>query len=359
MIIIEKPFVKCIVNEDWHKRCANCLETNFFNLLPCEKGCTRAMFCSETCRQDAWKRFHRFECSIIDGIFESFDGSPTVILAIRLSLCALTMFHEEPEKLRELIQSIDVEKESAFDLNYSNLTELEHFRPIYAQATNESTSFIDVFRFTNTCAGVWNLLRHHTDISLTLKTPEMEDFFLNLISHFLLTTAYNCHTFSRFGAGSFALTSLLNHSCAPNVERVVDGITNHVVVRRVIKAGEQIFDNYGPNHRQTELKTRQRLLKDEYNFLCQCEACVHDYPLLEKMRAPLELYLEIYEDEKKIKSSDEAFARKKFEEYRKYLTKNHKKYPSYEICATEGNLMECIWILMLNKPLKTVLKTHT
>lgn len=314
------------------------------------------MFCSKDCRQESWKRFHRFECPITDGIISCFDESPTVILAIRQTLMAFTLY-DDPIALQKLLEDIDVENETSFTLDYSNLTDDHHFRAIYSHAINElGRSFIDVFRFTNTCSGIWNLLRNYTDLPMMFKTEGIENLFLNLLFRFVQSTAFNCHNFARFGAGSFALCSLLNHSCAPNVERVVDGITNHVVVRRFINAGDQIFDNYGPNHRETILKERQNILKAEYNFICQCEACMNDYPLLEKMSAPLELYLEISEDRKFIKKYEKKFVQQKFQEYRKYLTKNYKKYPCYEMCATEGNLMECLWILMLTQPLKLHLK---
>ncbi|XP_063700632.1 SET and MYND domain-containing protein 4-like [Culicoides brevitarsis] len=356
VIIIEEPLFKCIVAEDWFTRCANCLETNDLNLIPCLK-CQKTMFCSPECQQEASKRFHHIECPIIDEIISNFDASPTVILAIRQTLRTLTMF-SSIEELKKFISTIDVERESAFTLNYSpELSEKDHLKAIYAHTVNDfERSFIDVFKFTNSCAGVWNLLKNSSSLSSFLTSESEEDFFLDLIFRFLHTTAFNCHRFGDFGAGSFALCSLLNHSCAPNVERVVDGTTNHIVVRRFVKAGDQLFDNYGPNHRKTELSERQKILKDEYNFWCQCEACTNDYPLLEKMNAPLELYLEISEDKKLIKKGDEKFVRRKFEEYRKFLTKNYKKYPSYEICATEQNLMECLWALMFSQSLENRLK---
>jgi SET domain-containing protein len=46
------------------------------------------------------------------------------------------------------------------------------------------------------------------------------------------------------GDGSFAFCSLLNHSCSPNVMRIVVNNRMVVIVERPIKAGDQLFDCY-------------------------------------------------------------------------------------------------------------------
>lgn len=373
VIAIEKPFSKCIQNKSEYSRCANCLKPNYLHLLPCGH-CTRAMFCSESCRQQGWLRFHKYECKIIDGIFSLFNK--IMVIAIRTALYSLTMF-DDPEVLQNLIRDIDTETESAFDLDYSNLTEEKHFRAIYALATNESDRNVsDLFQRANLCAIAWFLLTNYSELNLILKTKDMEDLFLNCLFRFGQAAAVNYHTLSsmaktdalladiegmyspqQFGSGSFAFCSLLNHSCAPNVVRVGDGDTNVVIVNRIIKKGGQIFDNYGAHHCLDDLRERQKTLKDQYIFNCQCEACLHDYPLFRDFPIPAKFYTRMMNDTKRISSYDKEFAKTKFKEYKKNLIDYNNKYPCFEVCASQECFLACVRILMHDMPLELQLKS--
>ncbi|XP_063702230.1 SET and MYND domain-containing protein 4-like [Culicoides brevitarsis] len=369
IIIVEKCFSKCLQNGSEYKRCANCLEPNYLNLIPCGK-CTRAMFCSEKCQKEANSRFHRFECPILDGIFTLFNK--ITVIAIRTALFSLTMF-DDPRELEALISEINVETESAFDLNYSNLTEQQHFRAIYALATNESArSVADLFQRSNLCAITWFLFRNHTNLSEILTTKCLEDLFLNMLFRFGQAAAVNYHTLAamaksddvlagsfspkQIGSGSFALCSLLNHSCAPNVVRVGDGDKNIVIVNRVIKRGTQIFDNYGAHHCLEDLAERQKILKDQYIFTCSCEACQNNYPLFSEFPIPTKFFLEMGNDEERIVRYDKEFAKKKFQDYKKLLIEYNDKYPCFEVCASQEHFLACVRVLIGDVPLELQLK---
>lgn len=323
------------------------------------------MFCNEQCRQEAWKRFHKYECSIIDGILDNLCGLWMMDSPVRLTLLAFTMF-DEPEKLQELVKNINVETESAFDLDYNELTEQAHFRTIYALETHESNQgFEDMFRDMHFCAIMWHFLINYTDLHLLLKTEAMKDFFLNMLIHFHYTSIIHKHKLgpsesdTNYGCGYFALSSLLNHSCAPNVFRLLaDGDTIVVVVQRVIKAGEQLFAGYiedDTHHLLNVKEERQKLLKCIYKFDCQCEACVHNYPLLTNLPVHAR-YRKNMEEHARLGNNDKEYAKKKLTTYKTYLKDNNKKYPGFEICTMKTYLMKCFTILMSDKPLKEQLK---
>lgn len=372
IIIIEKPFSKCLQNKSEYNRCANCLESNYLNLLPCNH-CTRAMFCSKSCRQMGLERFHKYECSIIDGLLSFF--TKIMVIAIRTAIYSITMF-DEPEELRNLVNTINVETESAFDLDYTDLTEEQHFRALYALATNESGRNVsDLFQRANLCAIAWFLLCDHTPLKFLLQTKDMEDFFLCMLFRFGQAAAVNYHTLAgmaqtdplnsdmggkytpkQFGSGSFPLCSLINHSCAPNVVRAGDTDKNIVIVNRIIKKGGQIFDNYGAHHCLDNLWERQKTLKDQYIFTCQCEACLHDYPLFKDFPLPVKFYKPLMNDSERISNYDREFAKQKFPEYKKYLIDFNDNYPSFEVCATQEHFLACVRVLMGDMPLELQLK---
>lgn len=118
--------------------------------------------------------------------------------------------------------------------------------------TKSDKDYDILFGFTNFTADAWHLLSHNTDLRLMLKTKDMEDLFLDFLFQFFQVSVINSHSIGgpvtrRTGSGLFALCSLLSHSCAPIVIRVVDG--------------GQIFDSYCSSHCEEDLKARQGYLK--------------------------------------------------------------------------------------------------
>lgn len=275
-------------------------------------------------------------------------------VAMRTILRAFTMF-EDPKELQNFVQNINAE--TAFDLDYSNLTDQQLFSVVYSLTTNEADrSFLDLFSHSSICAIAWHLLSNYTDLPLLLKTKEIEDFFLNTFFRIYQASIINAHYFSNAFAGIFPLCSLLNHSCAANVQRLSTDRMNVVVVKRVIKAGEQIFDCYVQSHRELPKAERQKKLESQYNFECQCEACVSNYPLLEDLPVGVPFFQQISNEQIRIKNNDKEFARKKLKKYSSFLKDNHKKYNSFEVGATEANFMESLGMLLSDTPLEELLK---
>ncbi|RVE63979.1 hypothetical protein OJAV_G00141670 [Oryzias javanicus] len=102
----------------------------------------------------------------------------------------------------------------------------------------------------------------------------------------------------RVATAMFPSLSLLNHSCSPNTtlvfrtvtddagcvegladisiseeRREIRGVSVTVRAAKVIKAGQEVLHCYGPHSSRMVAKDRQRLLQEQYYFLCQCEAC--------------------------------------------------------------------------------------
>ncbi|XP_042355346.1 SET and MYND domain-containing protein 4 [Plectropomus leopardus] len=105
----------------------------------------------------------------------------------------------------------------------------------------------------------------------------------------------------RIATAIFPTLSLLNHSCCPNTSLVFStaasadpsgtdlsadfsesvtecrntacGVTVTVRAAKVIVAGQEILHCYGPHSSRMATQERQRLLQEQYYFICQCEAC--------------------------------------------------------------------------------------
>ncbi|XP_078142900.1 protein-lysine N-methyltransferase SMYD4 [Centroberyx gerrardi] len=102
----------------------------------------------------------------------------------------------------------------------------------------------------------------------------------------------------RIATAIFPTLSLLNHSCSPNTSLVFStgasagpdlsadfgedvaefsddgcGVTVTVRAAKVITPGQEILHCYGPHSSRMVTRERQRLLQEQYYFLCKCEAC--------------------------------------------------------------------------------------
>lgn len=286
------------------------------------------------------------------------------MMGIRTVIYAFTMF-EEPQDLQKVIQDINPETETAFTLNYSNLTDPEHFRAIYTLATNEESHRDIQIGLTSYCVEFWHIFSTFTDLRSLLKTKDLEDLFLRLLFHFIQVAIVNAQSIGgatsidpNSASGVLTLCSLFNHSCVPNIVRICDDAINVVVVRRPIKAGEQLFESYVTGHYHNDLLTRQALLKPQYNIECQCEACVHDFPLLKDMpkrRSQLQKQV-VKHHQQLLRDFDKKVSKKLFERYKKFLKEYRGQYLTYGICKAEENLMAAFCVLMADLPLAKVLK---
>lgn len=87
--------------------------------------------------------------------------------------------------------------------------------------------------------------------NMSARNGQCSTILAELLIHFLMSASVNClelHTTERrlcFGKGLYQYASLLNHSCSPNVMRVVYKSKQAVVALRIIKPGEQLLMSYG------------------------------------------------------------------------------------------------------------------
>lgn len=77
-------------------------------------------------------------------------------------------------------------------------------------------------------------------------------------------------------SGLYAVASLFNHSCSPNVAVKSPSFSGHeqtFVATRDIKQGEELFVSY---HDESDVKSRRRYLHKSYYFWCKCPRCTKE-----------------------------------------------------------------------------------
>ncbi|XP_063708861.1 SET and MYND domain-containing protein 4-like [Culicoides brevitarsis] len=365
VVILDKPHYKVLEDDAKHKFCENCFESNFMNLISC-KFCTKAMYCGAKCEEEAWKRYHQFECKATES-----DLNPHLI---RTALKIITLF-DDLDNLRDLIESVKKNPVTGFDFNLE--PEIEHFKAVYCLETNSSKRSIHhYYVISKALARSWHLLVTHSPLKTILKTSDDEDLFLNILFHMFHVLGMNSHSsvfmtkigkksgFFDFDAETcgnalMPIMSLLNHSCAPNIYRVNRYGTFAVVVSRNIKAGEQIFDCYGPHH-QSHIKYERNQKLSRFFFTCNCEACAKDYPLLDFCRPKfLSNSVTLSDAAYSVTNYDLKWIQEHYKKVKDFLKKfSSQHYLSADVLMVRTRLNCCLDYLYGNVPLELQLKPN-
>lgn len=254
IIAIEEPFIYSLEKEHRYRKCANCLTENFLNLIPC-KSCTCTMYCSQECLVESQKGFHQYECPIAEYIWNQCQE---FALTLRLVLKAFSIF----DNVQELIEFREENKKanvSAFSFDHKNgLSDKEMYSQVENLFTNEDKRAEEDL-FTRSCkvALLYHFLVEKTKFGEMLKTELERDTLIELLFHHSQVTSinsFNCYQYDdvRIDAmtdckssdisarGIYPLSSLFNHSCAPNVATIAAGNKIVTYVTRVISKNSDV-----------------------------------------------------------------------------------------------------------------------
>lgn len=247
IIIIERPFETVLSSDCIYQRCSNCLRGHSLSLIPC-RNCTKAMFCSEKCSQEAFESFHQFECPIIDGLMD-IGGQITM----RTFLKAVQSFNTIQE-LIEFIQTTESHNRTAFSFNHcAVLSPQQHYHQIHSLSTNiDIRPESDLFTHLLVAALFYYQLTYQTPFKHSVD-EKFEDILMELMFHIELITSINsfslndlssAHEDEIIGTGMYQLSSLINHSCSPNA--CPKYYKNNLVLytTQPIKPGESVTISY-------------------------------------------------------------------------------------------------------------------
>jgi hypothetical protein len=215
------------------------------------------MFCSENCKKEAWEKFHQYECQVADVVSNLFKDKNTI--GLRTFFEALSIFNHDPAALKKFLESI--ENATVLDFDFSKMDDFEKKKALLHSINSLSFNDwpISKNRYFNQCCTstvLINLILNHTTLGSILN-EEQQAMFREFVFKFSVLCVTNNHCLYRtfeangkvdyenIGMAIFPFASLLNHSCAPNLSRNNVGLKMYLVVKRPIKAGEQLFDSYG------------------------------------------------------------------------------------------------------------------
>jgi len=299
------------------------------------------MFCSDDCKDSAMKLFHCYECPIVERLLKS----GIMQLAMRIFFQSLAIFGGSVDDLKQFLES-NSDSKCMYDFDFSSNDEL-------SKAKSNLLAMYHLTRSNDICLS-------DSPEKLLIDHPALKDVWLQnesfirmFITRILQVGDCNFHGIcgwsikkeiqqpQMIGIACYPYISLVNHSCAPNVNRIYVEGKMFLLCERPIKKGEQLFDCYKATF-FTQLKAaRQQILLNDYCFNCDCEACRHSYPLYHGLKSfdkKLHKYARKCKDELS-RIVDKNQAKKKFAQYCDLVqAAAFENYPSSEVIL----LQECI-----------------
>ncbi|KAM4795662.1 SET and MYND domain-containing protein 4 [Rhinophrynus dorsalis] len=284
--------------------CHHCLDRVVAS-LPCQH-CSYAKYCSQKCMDMAWKSCHYAECSVgalllALGIFCHTSLRTVLVTGCRLASELLHLTLSEDSMVGDQGLSVRRNTDEKYCSSYQAVVNLlphtdrhkAEFKFLCGFTTaalckklclEDVGSSIERTRSETTetnaiqdqCSDLLSLgpaiLRHMLQLycnaqAVTVLQEEYEECNSSLVER---------NKSTRLATAVFPVLSLLNHSCDPNTSVSFRGRCAMVRASRPIKRGEEVAHCYGPHRLRFDVKERQKLLKDQYFFVCQCEACTKE-----------------------------------------------------------------------------------
>lgn len=203
------------------------------------------MYCSEQCLTYAQKDYHNYECPIVDLLYKSGVMQMAMIIFFK----ALSTFDGSITDLENVFNETVNSSSSVYDFDFSTND----------QQTNGKNYLISLLCLARNDKDYSNdspekLFKVHPQLSIIWTSHEtfIRKFFLRILqigdSNFHGICGWSLRKYDQFpqmiGIGCYPFISLVNHGCAPNVNRIYVEDKMILLVERPIKKGEQLFDCY-------------------------------------------------------------------------------------------------------------------
>ncbi|XP_011498185.1 PREDICTED: SET and MYND domain-containing protein 4 [Ceratosolen solmsi marchali] len=300
VLVVERPHCSSLLEEYRGKHCHRCLIRNVAPFPASCYTCSSVAYCSPKC-QNLDKMIHNVECQLLGALWCS-HASITCILAIRAVIQKpFTEFIKIHHKIRDKTDELQISKAKPYLSK-----DYKAFYNLVSHEDKRTTE--DLFHRAYIAAWLLRVLKTSSYFPLTANKTDSAEVELSegelavadAILHHLQLLQFNSHEISAFvrsernadlskginlfiGGGVYPTVALFNHACNPGVVRYFVGNTIIVRAIRSIPTGNEISENYGPIFTEVEEDERKRVLRMQYWFDCDCEACKDHWPLLKNI----------------------------------------------------------------------------
>lgn len=203
------------------------------------------MFCSSTCLESGWTKFHKFECSeqALDDLSE-YDAMILKCVFESVELCGglkqLQAFTADT-KSSATVFDYDLGSTANSHIGKSLLKSIMSLKK--GKSSDEDLMMAE-----------W-IAASHPSLSAQCQTIAQKDFLRDFIIRVMGIIDRNSYIFycpslhtsyvdEEVGSGVFPFASLINHSCSPNLYRTFVDNKQVFIVKKPIESGQQLFVGY-------------------------------------------------------------------------------------------------------------------
>uniref|UniRef100_A0ABD2VX96 SET domain-containing protein n=1 Tax=Trichogramma kaykai TaxID=54128 RepID=A0ABD2VX96_9HYME len=295
LVLVEKPY---LIGPNFSNRyvfCSHCLSVAWTG-IPCET-CHDYIFCSLKCKNMAWEEYHCIECSITPYLILC---DPEITLLIHTSLKFLISLVKDNKTIQELKSKLKISTNGQVKMmNDKSDQKINLFNELMSLSYTSSLYQNIIF---NTVKALICMAKYTSFFSEKLKNRDYEDlskdedflFFGSLLLRLVHIEIVNVHEISDpiFESNNLLakkstrsrgyclglISSMTNHSCAPNIRRCFTDDMKHVFyATEPIASGTELLDSYTDCFYESPLTLR---IEQRKNFVCKCIACEQDWPPL-------------------------------------------------------------------------------
>ncbi|CAH1366474.1 unnamed protein product [Tenebrio molitor] len=277
VLVVEPPYA-AIQEHEIYVHCHECF-TLCYNLIPCGE-CTKALYCSENCKDKALNTYHKYECSILLSLDLIQLDFPK-----RLALKMVFIGRNEWNKYNTVADETD--KMYCSD-RFKEMRDLE--------THTDKRNSQNLYSRTAIACGLFHLIKNHTTL---LQEDIDEDRLKDVILLMILVCGINTvginelspdmmgiYNLNPTATAIYSFFTLFSHSCWPNISRHFHGSSLVLRANNTIKKGEQCFVVYGPSYLSYTKEFRQDFLKEHQFFTCTCRACEENWPVRNLLSTP-------------------------------------------------------------------------
>ena len=279
--------------------CSHCLKLAMTS-IPCD-SCSFVSYCSEECKTMAWEKYHDIECKVrlLIEADEDYDPISMKRFSYDIRIFIKAIKEEGIPNIFSIVKDVDgCTNKRIKGFSENNKFETDKFSAVYSLSYNEKSSDLKLlkkqFSLLMTClksmkCEIFKDVEENSEIYHNLEKLFVKLSFIsytNVFEQSLVSQGESCicnydikpetgthrkDCMKHRGGHLAPCSSLINHSCHPNVNQFIFNGKIVTYSCRPIKENEQLFKSYKPNIMHT--KTERKKVLQKYCFTCDCLAC--------------------------------------------------------------------------------------
>lgn len=268
----------------------------------------QTIYCDENCKRNSCEGSHKYEHNYLSYLQTLANAVPPAIYGHRELQALRLLGVVGPNGIRELFAEYQKTGKvfahgpteiAGFDSegsdNIHSIYNCSSYRPMYHLISHGMQTALkekvdEVFKamfLTRLLKETSNFFVDQGDQNMT--GEEFENFTSSLLLRHLWNIRYNAISISKldkegersvaFATAVNPLISLCNHSCHPNAAPIkkFHMLETALVTLKTLEPWDEICITYKPLFAHMKTTERRNLLRENYNFLCNCIACTNNW----------------------------------------------------------------------------------